>query len=207
MGQKFGKKKILVGITGNLGAGKSTVARVFQERGYPVFSADVIAREIVAPGSPALSEIKTHFGPDALLADGSLNRAWMREQIARDPARRLDLEAITHPRIQRRSRELAEAEFKQGRDIVFYEAPLLFEAKSDRHVDLVVCVAASEEVRLTRVEARDGVSREQAKALMDAQMSQDEKIRRSQHVIWNDGVEADLRDAAEKVLEKLEKRA
>jgi dephospho-CoA kinase len=198
-----GKKQIWVGITGSLGAGKSTVSRVFAGAGYPVFSADVIAREVVAPGAPALAEIAAAFGAKALLPDGSLDRVWMREAIAQDPQLRQKLEAITHPRIKARSRELAEAEFAKGAKIVFYEAPLLFEAASERVLGAVVCVAASEENRIARVVKRDGSSPTQAKALIDAQMPQDEKIRRSQYVIWNDGSEEAVREEANKVLASL----
>lgn len=199
-------KQLWVGITGSLGAGKSTVSRVFAEANHPVFSADVIAREVVAPGAPALAEIARAFGAKALLPDGSLDRVWMREAIAQDPARRHTLEAITHPRIRARSKELASAEFSRGARIVFYEAPLLFEAGVTNDLDLVICVAASEEKRIARTVKRDGSSPTQAKALIDAQMPQDEKIRRSQIVIWNDGSEASVREEARRALTSLESR-
>lgn len=196
-------KRLWVGITGSLGAGKSTVSRVFQDAGYPIFSADLIAREVVQPGGTALAEIGRVFGAGALLPDGSLDRAWMREAIAKDPARRRTLEAITHPLIRARSRELAEAEFAKGARIVFYEAPLLFEASSEAALDAVICVAAEEGTRIARVVKRDGSSPAQAKALIDAQIPQDEKIRRSQYVIWNDGSEEMVREEARKVLSAL----
>lgn len=199
------KKHLWIGITGGIGAGKSTVSRVFAENGYPVFSADEIAREIVAPGAPALAEIEKLFGAKALLPNGTLDRAWMRQAIAQDPALRQKLEAITHPRIRARSKELAEAEFKKGAAIVFYEAPLLFEAKVEGVLDAVICVAASEENRIARTVKRDGASPTQAKALLDAQMPQDEKIRRSQYVIWNDGSEDSVREEARKLLALLVK--
>ncbi|RZA06121.1 MAG: dephospho-CoA kinase [Proteobacteria bacterium] len=162
------KKQLWIGITGSLGAGKST--------------------------------IKNTFGPDAIGRDGALNRAWMRATIARDPGSRLRLEAITHPLIRARSKELCEAEFAKGASIVFYEAPLLFEANSETALDAVICVAASEQNRIERVMKRDGSSAAQAKALIDAQLPQDEKIRRSQYLIWNDGSEGAAKDEALKLL-------
>lgn len=192
-----------VGITGSLGAGKSTVSRVLEELGYPVFSADVLAREVVAPGAPALVQIRGVFGDNAISPDGTLNRAWVREAISKDSGLRLALEGITHPLIQARSRELTEEAFARGAAIVFYEAPLLFEAKSERGLDAVICVAASEDTRLDRVVARDGVTRAQAKALLDAQMPQEEKIARSQYIIWNDGSLAAARTETLKVLASL----
>jgi len=198
------KKKRWIGITGSIGAGKSTVSRVFAESGYPVFSADEIAREVVAPGAPALAEITQAFGPAALMPNGTLDRAWMRAAIAQDPGMRTKLEAITHPRIRARSRELADAAFAKGAGLVFYEAPLLFEAKSETALDAVICVAASEANRIARTVKRDGSSPTQAKALLDAQMPQEEKIRRSQMVIWNDGSEDLVIAEARKLLAALE---
>lgn len=203
--RKQGKKPLLVGITGGIGAGKSLVATFYREQGYPVFSADEIAREIVAPGSPALDEIRAVFGPAAIRADGTLDRAFLREKIAADPALRLKLEAITHPRIQARSLQLARDAFAQGAAIVFYEAPLLFEAKSERQMDKVICVHAPDEVRIERTIKRDGGSREQAERLLRSQMPQDEKMKRCDFLIENSGSEQELKAAAKRALDELKR--
>jgi dephospho-CoA kinase len=203
MGKKTKKKGLLVGITGGIGAGKSTVCRVFREAGYPVFSADEIAREVVQPGSPALAEIAQLFGPAALGPDGSLDRAYARERISRDPSLRRRLEAITHPRIQARAQELTKQAFSDGHEVVFYEAPLLFEAKSDREMDKVICVHAPDEIRLARVMARDGSTREQAERLLVSQMPQAEKIRRADFLLENGGGEEELRRAARNLLAQI----
>jgi dephospho-CoA kinase len=201
--QKKAPKALLVGITGGIGAGKSLLATFFREKGYPVFSADVIAREIVAPGSPALEEIRAVFGPEFIRTDGTLDRALLRERIAADPALRLKLEAITHPRIQARSLELARDAFAKGAGLVFYEAPLLFEANSDRKMDKVICVHAPDELRIARTMARDGGSREQAEKLLRSQMPQEEKMKRAALLVENAGTPEDLREAAERLLKQL----
>lgn len=203
--RKTKRKRLLVGITGAIGAGKSTVARVFRDAGYPVISADDLARQITAPGSPALQEIRALFGARAINADGAMDRAFVRREILRDSSLRKKLEALTHPRIQDLSRRAAEESFHTGARIVFYEAPLLFEAKSDAAMDAVICVSAPEELLIERAMKRDGVGREQAEKMLAAQMPQDEKCQRSTYVLKNEGSEAELKAAASALLAKLEK--
>jgi dephospho-CoA kinase len=200
------QKTILIGITGGIGAGKSAVAALYARMGYPVFSADTLAREVVEPGSPALDEIRELFGENALLEDGSLNRPWVREKIAHDPELRLKLEAITHPRIQARFRELAKEAGEEGKMIVFYEAPLLFEAKSETQLDAVITVHAPDEVRIQRVIKRDGTSRETVEKLLASQMPQEEKMKRSQFLIENNGDEKALKNVAFAVLGQVRKK-
>jgi len=192
-----------VGITGGIGAGKSALGTVFRELGYPVFSADEIAREIVTPGSPALSEIVNIFGQRALQPDGTLDRAYLREQIASIPSLRMRLDTITHPRIQQRSRYLAEQAFHAGAQIVFYEAPLLFEANGAHAMDKVICVHAPDHVRIDRTRRRDGVTREQAEKLLRAQLSQEEKMNRADLLVENTGDLGELRLAAQALLKRL----
>ena len=196
-------KNRLVGITGGIGAGKSALARVFTEAGYPVLSADELAREVVAPGSEVLGEIVAVFGPSALAADGSLNRGWVRSAIAGDSTLRARLEAITHPRIQALSLARAAELFQRGKELVFYEAPLLFEAGSDRSLSAVICVHAADEVRVDRVTKRDGRPRGEVEKLLRSQMPQEEKMRRSDYLVLNEGSEADLRARGLEVLAEL----
>ncbi len=205
-------KKLLVGITGGMGAGKSLLATYYRDAGFPVFSADEIAREIVTPGSPAYAEIAKLFGPEAIRAEGTLDRSFLRAQITTDPALRAKLEAITHPRIQNRMQELAEGAFTNGASIVFYEAPLLFEARngnilnkihSGRKIDKVICVHAPDELRIERVMKRDGTDRLQTGKLLASQMAQDEKMRRSDYLVENTGGSEELKESAEKVLGEL----
>lgn len=202
--KETGQKQLLVGITGGIGAGKSAVATVFREAGYPVFSADEIAREVVRPGSSALKEIRLLFGAKAIKMDGNLDRPYVREKITADPSLRQKLDAITHPRIQRRSLELAQAAFDGGAEIVFYEAPLLFEANSDHSMDKVICVHAPDEVRIERTIKRDGSTRIAAEQLLAAQMPQDEKMRKSDYLVRNSGNLAEMKINAMEVLKELQ---
>jgi dephospho-CoA kinase len=197
------KKRLLIGITGGIGAGKSALGTVYRELGYPVFSADEIAREVVLPGTPALAVIRAVFGDASILPDGTLDRSLLRSRIAADPALRQKLEAITHPRIQERSLELAKAAFESGAEIIFYEAPLLFEAKSNHGMDKVICVHAPDSLRLARAVQRDGGSREQAENLLKAQMPQDQKIKLSDFLVENSAGLPELRTAAIELLKKL----
>lgn len=197
-------KHLWVGITGGIGSGKSTVSRFFAEAGYPVLSADEINRELTQPGGPALGEIQNVFGARAIAADGSLDRGFMRAEITRDPALRLKLEAIMHPKIQALSKEKADALFASGKKIVFYEAPLLFEAKSEKQLDLVITVHAPDEVRIERTMKRDHCSKEQAEKLLRSQMPQAEKMKRADYLIANETDESSLHGNAQEILQKLE---
>jgi dephospho-CoA kinase len=198
-------KNRLVGITGGIGAGKSVVARLFSQAGYPVLSADELARDLTAPNTPALREIAKIFGQDCILPDGSLDRGRLRSEISKEPALRKELEQLLHPLIQARSLELAEQLFQEGARLVFYEAPLLFEAKSDKKMDAVICVHAPDGLRVKRVMQRDGRPREEVESLLACQMPQEEKVRLSDYQILNDGDEAQLVKRAHIVLEELRK--
>jgi dephospho-CoA kinase len=198
-------KTLWVGITGGIGSGKSTVSRIFAEAGYDVLSADEIARELTQPGAEALPEIQKLFGNKTLATDGSMDRAHLRNEIIRDPALRLKLEAILHPRIQALSKQKAAELFKAGKKIVFYEAPLLFEAKSEKQLDKVITVHANDALRVERVMKRDKCSREQAEKLLASQMPQAEKMKRADFLIANDGDEEKLLANAQQVLRILEK--
>lgn len=197
------KKHLWVGITGGIGAGKSAVARIFAEAGYPVLSADEINRELTQAGGAALGEIQAIFGARAIAADGSLDRGFLRAEITRDPSLRLRLEALMHPRIQKLSREKAEALFASGASLVFYEAPLLFEAGGGSAMDTVITVHAPDSVRVERTMKRDKCSRELAEKLLASQMPQEEKMKRADFLIENSGDEKALRAAALEVLSKL----
>lgn len=198
-------KHLWVGITGGIGSGKSTVSRYLAESGHPVLSADEINRELTQPGAAALGEISQVFGAQAIAADGSLDRAFMRAEITREPALRLKLEAIMHPRIQQLSKERADELFAQDKRIVFYEAPLLFEARGEKALDLVVCVHARDELRIERTVKRDRCSREQAEKLLLSQMPQAEKMAKSDYLISNEGDESILKTATLAVLGQLQK--
>ena len=181
---KLGGK--LIGLTGNIGSGKSTVARLFAARGIPVIDADGLLREVQAPGQPAHAEIAAAW-PEAVAPDGGIDRKRLGRVVFADPAARKRLEAITHPRIQELSRARAGALADAGHALALYEATLLVE--SGRHKELagLIVVTASPATRLARVVARDGLNEEEVRARMRAQMPEEEKVRLATHVIDNDG--------------------
>lgn len=188
------------GLTGGIGSGKSTVARWLREAGVPVVDADVVAREVVAPGQPALVAIVEAFGADVLQADGSLDRAALRRRIAVDRQARATLEAITHPAIFVRIAEARQAAEAEGAALFGVEAALMVETGSWRMYDRLVVVAASPEHQRARVAARDGSSAEAIDGLIAAQATLAQRLDVAHHVVWNDGSEAELREAVSRLL-------
>jgi dephospho-CoA kinase len=176
----------LVGLTGGIGSGKSTVGKLVQGLGVPLIDADQLAREVVQPGSPALADIAREW-PEVIAADGSLDRRRLGAKVFTDPAARRRLEAITHPRIHDRMRDQVAALAAQGHRLVFYEASLLVEAGRADEFDTLVVVTATEEQQLSRTMARDGSSREHALARLQAQLPLGEKQKLATHLIDNSG--------------------
>lgn len=179
------RRGIVAGLTGGIACGKSTVARMFAELGAVVVSADDIAREIVEPGMPALDEIRAAFGDEVFSPDGRLDRKRLAAVVFADAAKRRQLEEITHPRIRRVMAERIEQAKSQGK-VVISEIPLLFESGASLAlIDVVIVVYVDEDVQLARLMARDGLSKEQAQARIDAQMPLEEKVKRADFVIDN----------------------
>ncbi len=200
------KNYILIGITGGIGAGKSTVADFYRSLSYDVISADQLAREITLPGSKANKEIAKYFGEKSLQKDGGLNRSFIQEKIIQTPALREKLNSITHPKIQKLCKEKAQLLSKNKFKIIFYEAPLLFEAKSNSKIDAVICVSSTTENKIKRTIRRDGVSRLQAKKILTTQLSQKEKEKKSDYIIRNNSSLAILKKQSLVVLKKIKAR-
>lgn len=173
-----------IGLTGGIASGKSTVADMFAALGVPVIDTDVIAREIVAPGQPALAEIVAAFGDDLLGPDGSLDRRALRARVFADPADRHRLEGILHPRIRNRTLELAAAAGGPYQVIV---VPLLVESGFDRQVDEVVVVDCPEAEQRRRLMTRDGETAQQVSRMLAAQVGRAARIASADTVIDNSG--------------------
>jgi dephospho-CoA kinase len=180
-----------VGLTGGIGAGKSTVSRMLADRGAVVIDGDQIARDLVVPGEPALAAIVDRFGPDVLLPDGQLDRAGLAAIVFPDPQALADLDAIMHPRIAQRSADMIEAAERAGTSIVVYDMPLLVENDSAEDFDLVVVVHAPIEVRLARLAVR-GVPVADARERMSRQASDAERAEVASILIDNGGDEEQL---------------
>lgn len=178
---------LILGLTGGIASGKSSVAAMFAELGAVVVSADQLAREAVVPGSPALRALAAAFGPGILDAAGELDRGALAQLVFADPVARERLNAITHPAIA----GLAEARLQELRarnvPLVIYEAPLLFEAGAERRVDRVLVVTVDPDIQRERLVARDRLGTAEAQARMAAQWPQAEKVIRADYVIDNSG--------------------
>jgi dephospho-CoA kinase len=194
---------MILGITGGIASGKTTVAQAFQALGAVVVSADVLAREVVRPGTKALQEIAEYFGCQVLREDGTLNRQLMADLVFNDDQARMVLNGITHPAIAALARtRLHEAE-QGGASLVIYDAPLLYEVGADRQVDKVLVVKVDAEVQLARLMARNGINRQQALARVATQMPQEEKIARADFVVDNSGTEKETQDQVRSLMERL----
>jgi len=179
-----------IGLTGGIGAGKSTVARELERLGAVVIDADVLAREVVAPGSAGLAEVVAEFGEGVLRDDGALDRPALGRIVFADPAARARLEAVTHPLIAAETaRRLAE--LPEG-SVVVHDVPLIVENRLAGNYDLVVVVGADEQVRLDRLVRDRGMAREDALARIRAQATDAE--RRAVADVWldNSGTEEEL---------------
>lgn len=187
-----------VGLTGGIGSGKSTVARMLHDRGAVIIDADRLAREVVEPGEPALAEIAARFGDHLIDEDGRLDRAGLAAVVFTDDGARSDLEEITHPRIGERmaSMYMTAIRAADGDEVtVVLDHPLLVETGLAASQDVVVVVVADEELRVTRLVER-GLPEEDARARMRTQATDDERAAVADHVLNNDG---DLHDLDEQV--------
>lgn len=184
---------LILGLTGGIASGKSSVAAMFAEFGAVVISADQLAREAVAPGSPTLAALVSAFGETVLDAAGALDREALGRRIFADPVARRQLNALTHPAIRRLAEARLQALRSGGVPLVVYEAPLLFEVGAERRVDRVLVVMIDPEVQRARLRARDHLSAEEIEARIAAQWPQAEKVARADYVIDNSGAVAETR--------------
>lgn len=199
------KKMKIIGLTGGIGAGKSTVTEILTKKGYPVIDADRIARKITEKGSPVLEKIAESFGKDMILPDGELDRKRLASLVFSDSEKRLRLEAITTKEIVRIISEKLEQMKSQGQlGLVFVDAPLLFESGADRLTDLVWTVDADISVRIQRVCTRDGASPQEVRERIDAQMSSSQRAERSAEVIDNSKGKDELCRQVKELLKKYE---
>lgn len=183
---------MIVGVTGGIASGKSTVARAFAALGVPWVDADDVAREVVEPGEPALAEIAERYGERVLQPDGGLNRRALREIVFADESERRWLESVTHPRIRQRIVAHLERLQAEGAPYVLLVSPLLFESGQSELADRCLVIDVPESLQIARTAARDDVDDAQARAIVAAQMPRRERLARADDVIDNTGSEADL---------------
>jgi dephospho-CoA kinase len=194
----------LVGLTGGIASGKSTVAAILRRLGASIINADELSREVVQPGQDAWKEIIKSFGPDILQENKTLDRRKLRKIVFDNPEARKKLEAIIHPRVralaERRISELAAA----GSSVIVYEVPLLFEAQIHLWLRPVILVACDIEIQKKRLLERDHLTELEAQQHLDAQMSLEEKRKLADYVIENDGTLEELEQDVRAVLQKIQ---
>lgn len=197
---------LLVGLTGGIGSGKSTVGRLLAERGAVVIEADRLARDVVEPGTPGFDRVVETFGPGVVTAEGSLDRDALARIVFEDAERRRALEGIVHPEVARRFAE--EVERHRGTDrVVVYAVPLLVERGLAPAFDVVIAVSAPEEVRVARVVAERGSDEAEVRARIAAQVGDAERAAVADLVIDNTGGPADLARAVDAAWDALVARS
>jgi dephospho-CoA kinase len=193
-----------VALTGGIATGKSVVRAEFERLGVPTVDADLIAREAVAPGTPALAAILARFGSDILDEHAVLDRRKLGAIVFADEASRRDLERIVHPAVQAAINAWLVAAERDGHRLAIAVIPLLYETGRERDFDLVITTACADDEQLRRVIARDGLTELQARQRIAAQLSTEEKVRRANYAIWTDGA---IENTKRQVLETLERLA
>jgi len=190
------KGRFRIGLTGGIACGKSTVANLFVALGVTLVDTDLLAREVVEPGSPLLAEIARHFGALVLQKDGSLDRAALRARVFANPAERQWLEQLTHPAIRELTDRRCEAATGH---YVIVAIPLLVETAGAERFDRVLVVDCDPELQLARLQARDGMTREQAQRMLTAQVTREQRLAVADDVILNNGDIPNLRNQVEKL--------
>lgn len=192
---------MILGLTGSLGSGKSTVSSLLASCNAQVVCADRIAREVVEPGSKILTQIAEHFGPQVIKPDGSLDRAVLASQVFSDPEKRKQLESIVHPAV--RERELEQLQEHRDHPLVVLDVPLLFEAGMHQWCDRVAVVTVDEAVRRDRLKRDRHMTDEEIGARLAAQMPQADKARRADFIIDNSGSLAETNNQVHHLLQQL----
>ncbi len=175
-----------IGLTGGIATGKSAVAKVLREMGYPIVDADSLAREVVKPGSPGLAAVAQAFGREIVLPSGELNRSTLGQLIFADAKKRDQLEALLHPLIQElRAQRRLELERSEV-ELAFYDVPLLFEKSMQSEFDATVLVYANPKLQRARLAERNKLSESEVESRIQAQMAIDEKVKLANYVVFNE---------------------
>jgi dephospho-CoA kinase len=194
---------VVVGLTGQTGAGKSTVSKFFADSGYTIINADLIAREVMDKGTECLAEVVGAFGDKILREDGSLDRKALASIVFSDKKELERLDSISYPHITRRLKKLVDIYSAEGKKFILLDAPTLFESKSYKFCNLIVSVVAPPEIREQRIIMRDGITPEQARMRMGSQHSEEFFRKHSDFIICNDGSEENLKEVSADVIEKI----
>lgn len=198
---------LLVGLTGNIAGGKTEVSRLLAERGATIIDSDVLAREVVAPGTPALAAIAANWGRSVLAADGSLDREALRANVFQDPDELQELNEIVHPEIEKRRDELITEARQRGDTVVVCVVPLLFEKHMVDEFDKIVLVDAPRPLRFERLQKKRGIEEAEALRMIAAQMPAELKKARADYVLENKGSMAELTKEVDALWAELQREA
>lgn len=193
---------LVIGLTGGIATGKSTVSRMLKDRDVPVVDADVIAREVVQPGEPAYRKIVDLFGKEILLESGEIDRKKLGKVIFAEEEKRKQLNQIVHPAVREQMLATRDQLIAAGKDLVVLDIPLLFESKLVHFVEKVVVVYVKEEIQLKRLMDRDNSTSEEAMSRINAQLSIEEKARLADKVIDNSGTREETERQLNDLLEQ-----
>lgn len=189
-----------IGLTGGIASGKSTAARILREMGHSVVDADALARLVVAKNGPAYREVLSVFGPDFVDGNGDLDRKKLGQIVFADKKKRVQLEQIVHPKVKSLALLEKSRLETEGKNIAFYDVPLLYEKNLEAEFDAVLLIYASESIQIERMMIRNGYSESEARERMQAQIPIEQKLLRSPHVVMNTGKIEDLKMEIKKIL-------
>ena len=199
---------LIVGLTGGVASGKTTVSRVLKKEGAYIIDADQMARELVQPHTPAWKKLVTTFGKDILREDGSLHRKKLADKVFTNPRQRKLLNQILHPRMrkemERRAKEIGQ---KDSEAVVVIDAPLLVELGDHRKMDKLIVVTSTQKQQIERLKEREGASEEEARKVLASQMPLGEKLKVADFVIRNEGCLEETRRMTKEVFQELKKIA
>ncbi|AKR11457.1 dephospho-CoA kinase [Bacillus cereus] len=193
---------VVIGLTGGIASGKSTVSEMFRELSIPVIDADIIAREVVEQGKPAYNKIVEVFGAEVIQQDGELDRPKLGSIVFYNEEKRLQLNKIVHPAVREEMNRQKEMYIKEGMQAIVLDIPLLFESKLTSLVDRILVVAVTPDTQLERLMKRNGFSEEEATARIQSQMPLAEKVKNADEVINNDGTIMGTKTQLQVILKK-----
>lgn len=194
---------MIIGLTGGIASGKSTVSNMLSEKGFPIIDADIAARAVVEPGEPALQEIADTFGHDVLMADGTLNREKLGSIIFHDEAKRKQLNEIIHPAVRAWMMVERDKAIEKGHKTIIFDIPLLFESRLTWMADRTLLIYVAPAIQLQRLMNRNGYTEEQASARIESQMPIEEKKELADDIIDNSGTKEETAKQLEQWLARL----
>ncbi|MCQ2459009.1 MAG: dephospho-CoA kinase [Ruminococcus sp.] len=194
---------MVVGLTGQTGAGKSTVSKIFEQNGFAIIDADKVSRKVVEKGTDCLEEIKDIFGMEVILENGELNRAALGSIVFSDKIKLETLDTIVYPYITKEILKMIQHYSSTDVKFVLLDAPTLFESHSDDFCDLIISVIADADIRKHRIIARDGITDEQAEKRMNSQLSEEFFVSHSDFIIQNNGNIDIVNETSKEVSDKI----